>query len=73
MASSHDLLYRVVISRGSSATLNCLLCISCNFPADMPLWDITLNWNGKNTAQTSSTIRVHICVCFLIFIFLNFL
>lgn len=58
IASAHDLMYRAVILRGA-AKLDCLICISSNFPTELPVWALELSWNGKQlTAQSNSNIRV---------------
>lgn len=54
----HHLLYKCIIVRGA-ATLTCFICISPNFPVQLPLWAITLNWNGIFNSYNNSTIRVN--------------
>uniref|UniRef100_U5EKA3 Putative fms n=1 Tax=Corethrella appendiculata TaxID=1370023 RepID=U5EKA3_9DIPT len=56
IATSYDLYYRGIITRGS-AKLECYVCISCNFPVKPIYWSIVLNWNGKHCADNNSTIR----------------
>lgn len=58
-ATEHDLFYRAVIIRGS-AKLECSVCISTNFPINVPIWALALSWNGMHNAQNSATIRVRL-------------
>lgn len=51
------LFYCAVIIRGS-AKLECFVSISPNFPNDIPLWAVSLCWNGTRTAENNSDIRV---------------
>lgn len=55
--TEHDLFYRAVIIRGS-AKLQCSVCISTNFPINVPIWALELSWNGMHNAQNNATIRV---------------
>lgn len=58
VVTAHDLYYRAIITRGT-AKLICLICVSANYPNEMPLWTIQLNWHGDHWAQNNSTIRVN--------------
>ena len=59
VVTEHDLLYRAIVTRGS-AKLNCLICVSANYPIEMPLWAITLDWNGTHNPQNDSAMRVFV-------------
>ncbi|XP_037042717.1 THO complex subunit 5 homolog [Bradysia coprophila] len=54
--TSHDLLYRAVITRGS-AKLECFVGINANYPTEMPLSALELSWNGRHNADSSAAIR----------------
>lgn len=56
LVTSHDLFYRAVITRGS-AKLECLVCISSDFPNTTPIWNLNLCWNGKHNAINNAAIR----------------
>lgn len=57
MITSHDLLYRAVITRGS-AKLECFVGISTNYPTEMPLCALELSWNGRHNADNNAAIKV---------------
>lgn len=56
LVNSHDLFYRAIITR-NSAKLECLICISTNFPKNSPLWTYCLSWNGKHDSSNNPAIR----------------
>lgn len=60
MITSHDLLYRAVITRGS-AKLECFVGINANYPTEMPFSALELSWNGRHNAENNAAIKV----CFL--------
>lgn len=57
MVTPDHLLYCAVIIRGS-AKLECFISISPNFPQDVPLWAVSLSWNGTHNANNNYDIRV---------------
>lgn len=56
VVTSHDLLYRAVITRGS-AKLECFVGINANYPTEMPLSALELSWNGRHNADNSNAIK----------------
>lgn len=52
----NDLLYRVVLTRGS-AKLECYISIPSNFPNLPALWSLNLNWNGTHNRENNSSVR----------------
>lgn len=46
LVTSNHLLYHAVLIRGS-AKMECFVSVSPNFPAECPIWAITLNLNGS--------------------------
>lgn len=53
--------YRAVIVRGS-AKMECFIRIPSNYPLEMPLWILTVHWNGCHTSQNNSAIKVVIFI-----------
>ncbi|XP_043642930.1 THO complex subunit 5 [Drosophila teissieri] len=49
--------YRAVIVRGS-AKMECFIRIPSNYPLEMPLWILNVHWNGCNTSQNNSAIKM---------------
>lgn len=64
--TSHDLLYRAVITRGS-AKLECFVGIATNYPTEMPLCALELSWNGRHNAENNSAIMVCLTFSYLLF------
>lgn len=50
--------YRAVIVL-SSAKMECLISISNKYPNNLPLWTITVHWNGHHNALNNSSIKVY--------------
>lgn len=59
LVAANHLFYCAVIIRGS-AKLECLISIAPNFPHDMPLWVVSLSWNGVRNAENNAHIRVSV-------------
>ncbi|XP_061390263.1 THO complex subunit 5 [Musca vetustissima] len=49
--------FRAVIVLGS-AKMECLISLSNKYPLNIPLWSITVHWNGHHTALNNSAIKV---------------
>ncbi|BFG05458.1 THO complex subunit 5 [Drosophila madeirensis] len=49
--------YRAVIVRGS-AKMECFIRIPSNYPLEMPLWILSVHWNGRHTSQNNSAIKM---------------
>ncbi|KAH8253819.1 hypothetical protein KR032_007063 [Drosophila birchii] len=49
--------YRAVFVR-SSAKMECFIRIPSNYPLEMPLWILTVHWNGCHTSQNNSAIKM---------------
>ncbi|XP_060653205.1 LOW QUALITY PROTEIN: THO complex subunit 5 [Drosophila nasuta] len=49
--------YRAVIVRGS-AKMECFIRIPSNYPMEIPLWILSVHWNGRRTAMNSSAIKM---------------
>lgn len=53
LVTSNHLLYHAVLIRGS-AKMECFVSVSPNFPAECPIWAITLNFNGSRLHPANS-------------------
>ncbi|KNC32125.1 THO complex subunit 5 [Lucilia cuprina] len=42
----------------SSAKMECLISISNKYPLNIPLWTITVHWNGHHNALNNSSIKI---------------
>lgn len=62
IVSTTDLLYRLVISRGS-AKLTALVAIKNNFPAERSIFNISISWNGVYHSANCDAVRVSILIC----------
>ncbi|XP_073813764.1 THO complex subunit 5 [Musca autumnalis] len=49
--------FRAVIVLGS-AKMECLISLSNKYPLNIPLWSITVHWNGHHNALNNSAIKV---------------
>ncbi|KAL7737456.1 hypothetical protein ACLKA6_007597 [Drosophila palustris] len=49
--------YRAVIVRGS-AKMECFIRIPSNYPMEIPLWILSVHWNGRHTAMNNSAIKM---------------
>ncbi|KAM7344181.1 THO complex subunit 5 [Cochliomyia hominivorax] len=49
--------FRAVIVLGS-AKMECLICVSNKYPLNVPLWTITVHWNGHHNALNNSSIKM---------------
>ncbi|XP_033246349.1 THO complex subunit 5 isoform X1 [Drosophila miranda] len=49
--------YRAVIVRGS-AKMECFIRIPSNYPLEMPLWILSVHWNGRRTSQNNAAIKM---------------
>lgn len=49
--------YRAVIVRGS-AKMECFIRIPSNYPLDIPLWILSVHWNGRHTSMNNAAIKV---------------
>lgn len=56
LVSSHDMLYRAIITR-QSAKLVALVALKSNYPKEAPLISLTLHWNGTHNAKINDDIR----------------
>ncbi|XP_058462311.1 THO complex subunit 5 homolog [Malaya genurostris] len=54
--NGNELYFRAIITRGS-AKLECYICVPCDFPASSSLWSLSLNWNGKHSAEDNAAVR----------------
>ncbi|XP_075168035.1 THO complex subunit 5 [Haematobia irritans] len=57
MVDVHCTFFRAVIVL-SSAKMECLISISNKYPLNIPLWAITVHWNGHHTALNNSSIKI---------------
>lgn len=53
--------YRAVIVRGS-AKMECFIRIPSNYPLDIPLWTLSVHWNGRHTSVNNAAIKVRISI-----------
>ncbi|XP_023171829.2 THO complex subunit 5 [Drosophila hydei] len=49
--------YRAVIVRGS-AKMECFIRIPSNYPLDIPLWILSVHWNGRHTSMNNAAIKM---------------
>ncbi|XP_053673269.1 THO complex subunit 5 homolog [Anopheles nili] len=56
VATASDLYFRAIVIR-NSAKLESYICVPCRYPEASPLWSFSLNWNGKHTASSNSSLR----------------
>ncbi|EDW01914.1 GH20183 [Drosophila grimshawi] len=49
--------YRAVIVRGS-AKMECFIRIPSNYPLEIPLWILSVHWNGRHTAMNNAAIKM---------------
>ncbi|EDW61169.1 THO complex subunit 5 [Drosophila virilis] len=49
--------YRAVIVRGS-AKMECFIRIPSNYPLDIPLWTLSVHWNGRHTSVNNAAIKM---------------
>ncbi|XP_035793714.1 THO complex subunit 5 homolog isoform X2 [Anopheles albimanus] len=56
IAYAGDLFFRAIVVRGS-AKLESYICVPCRYPESSPIWSFSLNWNGKHTAASDSSVR----------------
>uniref|UniRef100_A0A1I8Q0Y7 THO complex subunit 5 n=1 Tax=Stomoxys calcitrans TaxID=35570 RepID=A0A1I8Q0Y7_STOCA len=57
MVDSNCSFFRAVIVL-SSAKMECLISISNKYPLNVPLWAITVHWNGHHNALNNSSIKI---------------
>lgn len=60
LVTSNHLLYHAVLIRGS-AKMECFVSVSPNFPAECPIWAITLNSNGSRL-HPSNVNDIRVCI-----------
>uniref|UniRef100_A0A6B2E7U3 Putative fms n=1 Tax=Phlebotomus kandelakii TaxID=1109342 RepID=A0A6B2E7U3_9DIPT len=56
LVSENDLFYQVTLAR-SSAKVTCLVAVGCDFPEQLPVWLLRLNWNGHHDAGNNPAVR----------------
>ncbi|XP_030374010.1 THO complex subunit 5 [Scaptodrosophila lebanonensis] len=52
--------YRAVVVRGS-AKMECFIQIPSNYPMEMPIWVLSIHWNGCHTSKNNSAIKMMEC------------
>lgn len=58
LTTDNDLFYRAILTRGS-AKLECYIAVPSNFPNDLPLFALSLDWNdNKFNSENNANIRV---------------
>lgn len=57
MVDAYCSFFRAVIVL-SSAKMECLISVSNKYPLNVPLWTITVHWNGHHNALNNSSIKV---------------
>ncbi|XP_055705592.1 THO complex subunit 5 homolog [Phlebotomus papatasi] len=56
LVSENDLFFQATITR-DSAKLVCFVAVGCDFPAQLPVWAVRLNWNGQHDATNNPAVR----------------
>lgn len=59
LITKNHLMYHAILIRGQ-AKMDCFVSVSPDFPAECPIWAISLNFHGEWNAINSSDIRVGI-------------
>lgn len=58
LINENDLFYRAVVTRGS-AKLECYIAVPSNFPSDLPMFALSLDWNdNKFNSENNDNVRV---------------
>lgn len=57
LITENHLMYHAIIIRGQ-AKMDCFVNVSPDFPAECPIWAISLHFHGDSNATNSSDIRV---------------